>query len=95
MEVRWPSSLENLNAFTERFLRSKKRECLTKMIFVGPGAVRRSLAEYMTQFHEERSHQGREYRLIRELPAVAANGASIRRRTLFGGMLTDAHRCAA
>jgi len=93
--IRLPPLSPNLNAFAERFVRSIKEECLTKMIFVGKGSLRRALTEFMTHFHEERNHQGLENRLIREFPAVAANDASIHRRPRLGGMLSYYHRVAA
>jgi len=93
--IRMPPLSPNLNAFAERFVRSIKEECLTKMIFVGQGSLRRALTEYMTHFHEERNHQGLGNRLIRGFPAVAANDASIHRRTRLGGMLSYYHRVAA
>ncbi len=93
--IRLPPLSPNLNAFAERFVRSIKEECLTKMIFIGQGALRRALTEYMTHFLEERNHQGLENRLIRERPVVAANDASIHRRTRLGGMLSYYHRIAA
>jgi hypothetical protein len=93
--IRLPPLSPNLNAFSERFVPSIKEECLTKMIFVGQGSLRRALTEYMTHFHEERNHQGLENRLIRGIPAVAANDASIHRRTRLGGMLSYYHRVSA
>lgn len=93
--IRLPLLSPNLNAFAERFVRSIKEECLTKMIFVGQGTLRHALTEYMTHFHEERNHQGLGYRLIRGLPVVAANDASIHRWTRLGGMLSYYHRVAA
>ncbi len=93
--IRLPPLSPNLNAYAERFVRSIKEECLTKMMFVGQGALRRALTEYMTRSHEERDHQGLENRLIREMPAVAANDASIHRRARLGGMLSYYHRIAA
>ena len=93
--IRLPPLSPNLNAFAERFVRSIKEECLAKMIFVGQGTLRRALTEYMTHFHEERNHQGLENRLIRERPVVAANDASIHRRTRLGGMLSYYHCIAA
>jgi transposase InsO family protein len=93
--IRLPPLSPNLNAFAERFVRSIKEECLTKMIFVGQGSLRRAITEYVTHFHEERNHQGLENRLIRERPAVAANDASIHRQTRLGGMLSYYHRVAA
>ena len=93
--IRLPPLSPNLSALAERFVRSIKEVCLTKMIFVGQGSLRRALTENMTHFHEERNHQGRQNRLIRERPAVAANEASIHRRTRLGGMLSYYHRIAA
>lgn len=43
-----PALSPNLNAFAERFVRSIKDECLTKMIFVGQGILRRAIREYVT-----------------------------------------------
>ena len=85
----------NLNAFAERIVRSIKEECLRKMIFIGQGSLRRAITEYMGHFHEERNHQGLENRLIRAMPAVAANDATIHRRTRLGGLLSYYDRAAA
>jgi transposase InsO family protein len=93
--IRLPPLSPNLNAFAERFVRSIQEECLTKMIFVGQGSLRRALTEYMAHFHEERNHQGLENRLIRERPAVAANDAIIHRRIRLGGMLSYYRRVAS
>jgi hypothetical protein len=93
--IRLPPLSQNLNAFAERFVRSIKEECLTKLIFVGQASLRRAIVEYMRHFHEERNHQGLENRLIRERSVVAANDAVIHRRTRLGGMLSYYHRVAA
>jgi putative transposase len=93
--IRLPPLSPNLNAFAERFVRSIKEECLTKMICVGQGSLRRALTEYMTHFNEERNHQGLQNRLIRGMSAVAAKDASIHRRARLGGMLSFYHRAAA
>jgi transposase InsO family protein len=93
--IRLPPLSPNLNAYAERFVRSIKEKCLTKMFFVGQRSLRRAITEYMTHFHEERNHQGLGNRLIRGFPVVAANDASIRRRTRLGGMLSYYHRVAA
>ena len=93
--IRLPPLSPNLNAFAERFVRSIKEECFTKMIFVGQGSLGRALTGYMTHFDEERNHQGLGNRLIRGYPAVAASDASIHRRTRLGGMLSYYDRIAA
>jgi len=93
--IRLPPLSPNLNAFAERFVRSIKEECLRKMIFLGQASLRRAIAEYMVHFHEERNHQGLGNGLIREYQDVAANDATIHRRTRLGGMLSYYHRVAA
>ena len=65
------------------------------MIFIGHPSLRRAIAEYMAHYHEERNHQWLENRLIRKMPAIAANDAAIHRRTRLGGMLSCYHRVAA
>ncbi|MPZ47182.1 MAG: transposase [Betaproteobacteria bacterium] len=93
--IRLPPRSPNLNAFAERFVRSIKEECLRRMIFIGQASLRRAIAEYMADFHEERNHQGLENRLIRRKPAIAAMDAVIHRRTRLGGMLSYYHRVGA
>lgn len=85
--IRVPPLSPNLNAFAERFVRSIKEECLSKMIFVGRASLRRAITEYMAHYHEERNHQGIENRLILGTTVIAANDEVIHRRTRLGGML--------
>ena len=54
-----PARSPNLNAFAERWVRSLKDECLSKLILVGEGSLRRALHEYIAHFHGERNHQGK------------------------------------
>ena len=49
----------NLNAFAERRVKSVKDECLSKLILFGEKSLRRALREYITHFHTERNHQGK------------------------------------
>jgi transposase InsO family protein len=57
--LRLPARSPNLNAFAERWVRSVKQECLSKLILVGEGSLRRALNEYVAHFHSERNHQGK------------------------------------
>ena len=54
--IRLPPRSPNLNAYAERFVRSIKEECLDRMIFVGQGALRRAVTEFVTHYHRERNH---------------------------------------
>ena len=96
LEVIWlPPMSPNLNAYSERFVRSIKGECLGRMIFVGQASLRRAIGEYMAHYHEERNHQGLDNRLIRAEPMDAANDAFIQRRQRLGRMLNFCYRQAA
>ena len=52
-----PIRLPNLNAFAERWVRSVKQECLSKLILLGESSLRRTLVQYVKHYHEERNRQ--------------------------------------
>jgi hypothetical protein len=54
-----PARSPNLNAFAERWARSAKQECLSKLILFGEASLRRALSEFVEHFHTERNHQGK------------------------------------
>jgi putative transposase len=54
-----PARSPNLNAYAERWVRSVKEECLSKIILFGERSLRRALNEYVTHYHAERNHQGK------------------------------------
>jgi putative transposase len=45
-----PCSL-NLNAFVERWVRSVKKECLSRLILFGESSLRRALIEFLEHYH--------------------------------------------
>jgi putative transposase len=59
-----PARSPNLNAFAERWVRSVKQECLSKVILFGAGPLSRVLTEYSRHYHSERNHQGKGNRLL-------------------------------
>ena len=59
-----PPKSPNLNAFAERWVRSVKQECLSKVILLGEGPLSRVLAEYSRHYHSERNHQGKSNQLL-------------------------------
>ena len=85
----------NLNAYSERFVRSIKDECLRRRIFVGQASLSRAIGEYMAHYYEERNHQGLNNMLTRAEPTEATYDASIYRRQRLGGMLNYYYRAAA
>jgi putative transposase len=56
--IRLPPRSPNLNAHAERWVRGVRDECLSKLIPIGQGMLRRALREYGAHFHQERNHQG-------------------------------------
>jgi hypothetical protein len=54
-----PAKSPNLNAFAERWVRSVKQECLSKMILFGEGPLLRVLTEYGRHYHHKRNHRGK------------------------------------
>jgi putative transposase len=54
-----PPRSPNLNAYAERWVRSVKEECLSRMILFGEASLRHTLQEYVAHYHQERNHQGK------------------------------------
>jgi putative transposase len=95
--LKLPARSPNLNAFAERWVRSVKEECLSKLILFGDASLRRALREYLTHFHRERNHQGKGNVLLfpsRPGPAFGLD-RSVRCRERLGGLLKYYHREAA
>ena len=59
-----PARSPNLNAFSERWVKSVKEECLSKLILFGEASLKRALQQYLIHYHEERNHQGKENTLL-------------------------------
>ena len=57
--VKLPARSPDLNAFAERWVRSVKEECLSKLILFGEGSLKRALAQFREHYHVERPHQGK------------------------------------
>jgi putative transposase len=49
----------NLNAFAERWGRSIKSKCLSKLILFGETPLRRAITQFLEHYHHERNHQGK------------------------------------
>jgi len=69
-----PARSPNLNAYAERWVRSVKEECLSKLILLGEGSLRRVLRHYEAHYHEERNHQGKDNLLLFPLRTPAVPG---------------------
>jgi putative transposase len=83
----------NANAYAERFVRSIKHECLTRVIPLGACHLRRTIAQFVVHYHEERNHQGLGNELIDGAPPVNG-GRCVRCRQRLGGLLNYYARAA-
>ena len=58
--LKLPPRSPNLNAYAERWVRSVKQECLSRLILFGERSLQRALTEFIAHFHAERNHKARE-----------------------------------
>jgi len=95
--IRLPARSPSLNSFAERWVRTVKEECLSRLILIGERSLRRALQQYVVHYHEERNHQGKENLILFPLQTEGArNGkAAVRCRERLGGLLKYYEREAA
>jgi len=71
-----PARSPNLNAYAERWVRSVKEECPSKVILFGERSLRRALSEYVEHFHAERNHQAQSFAHVTRFSAAGLASAS-------------------
>jgi hypothetical protein len=87
--IQLPARSPNLNSYAERWVRSVKEECLSKLILFGEGSLRRAVTEFIEHFHEERNHQGKGNVLLFPAESVGQQKPRhrVRCRERLGGLL--------
>jgi len=90
-----PARSPNLNAHAERWVRSVKEECLSKVILFGERSLRGALSEYVEHFHAERNHQGKGNILLFPRDRQRHREGPARCRERLGGLLRYYHQEAA
>lgn len=91
-----PPRSPNLNAYAERWVRSVKEECLSRVILCGENALQHALTGYATYDHHEGHPQGQGNVLL--FPTVSqgtAHAGLLRCRERLGGLLQYSAREAA
>jgi transposase InsO family protein len=83
-----PPRSPNLNAYAERWVRSVKEECLSRLILFGEASLRYALAQYVAHFHHEWNHQGKGNVILFPVvsPDIERQGP-IKCRERLGGLL--------
>ena len=91
-----PPRSPNLNAYAERWVRSVKEECLSRLMLFGEDSLRHVLNAYVDHSHQERNHQGKGNVLLfpRSSPA-GENDGTMQCRERLGGLLKYYEREAA
>jgi len=85
--VKLPPRSPNLNAFAERWVRSVKDECLSKLILFGEMSLARALNEFVAHYHSERNHQGKGNVLLFPAPLPKTRRRNVHFRERLGGLL--------
>ena len=90
-----PAQSPNLNAYAERWVRSVKEECLSKVLLFGEGSLRRALNEFVEHYHVERNHQGKGNVLLFPRDTDVRSEGPVQCRERLGGLLRYYHQEAA
>lgn len=82
------------NAICERVVGTLRRELLDRILILGPGHLRRILAEYAIHYNAHRPHQSLRQRSPDTDPAAPApitdlTGRRIKRRPVLGGLINE------
>lgn len=96
--LRLPARSPNLNAFSERWVKSVKEECLSKLILFSESSLRHTLREYLAHYNAERNHQGKGNILLFPNPVTHSDQCrdpTVHSRERLGGVLRYYYREAA
>jgi putative transposase len=91
-----PARSPNLNAFAERWVRSVKEECLSRLILFGERSLCRTLVQFGAHYHSERNHQGKGNKLLFRDAAnqTEHRSGAVECRQRLGGLLKFYARAA-
>ena len=96
--LKLPARSPNLNAFAERWVRSVKEECLSRLILFGEDSLRRALTQYSERYHQKPNHQSKANQLLfpsPRRPDQRRPQGAIRCRERLGGLLKYYERRAS
>jgi putative transposase len=90
-----PAKSPNLRPHAERFVRTIKEECLSRIIPLGERHLRRATREFVRHYHDGRPHQGLGGDIIEPDATEGRADGPIACRERLGGMLRHYYREAA
>jgi putative transposase len=92
--IHTPYRTPNANAVAERWVRSIREECLSRLLIVNERHLRQVLQAYVAYYNSRRPHQG----LGQQCPIPlepTSNTGPVQRRDILGGIVHDYYRQAA
>jgi hypothetical protein len=90
--IKLPARSPNLHPHAERWVRSVKEECLSKLILLEEDSLRRALSEYVSHFHQERNHQGKDNVILFPSDGTATRDGPVDCRERLRGLLKYYYR---
>ena len=90
-----PAQSPNLRPHAERFVRTIKEECLSRIIPLGERHLRHCVSEFCRHYHGERPHQGLGGEIIEPDEGAGRTEGRVVCRERLGGMLRYYYRDAA
>ena len=92
--IRTPFRAPQANAYTERWIRSVRQECMDHILILNERHLRHVLTEYVAFYNASRPHQGINQQT--PIPRIEPKGTgAIVRRDVLGGIVHDYYRRAA
>ena len=89
-----PPRVPQCNAYAERFVRSIKGECLSRLVFLSEEHLRKTISIFIDHYRYRGNHQGIDNKMI-EPPLSLPEVGAIRCKKELGGMLNYYYREAA
>ena len=93
--VRTPVRAPRANAFAERWVGTVRRECLDRLLILGPRHLGRVLREYVGHYNTARPHRALRLRSPPPRGQPIASAGPVHRHDRLGGLLHEYSRCAA
>jgi len=92
--IQTPVRAPQANAYSERFVRTVRTECLDWLLIVGRRHLKQVLHIYIQHYNRERPHRGLALQPP-QAPQLIAAGGNVQRRDRLGGLLHEYYRAAA
>jgi transposase InsO family protein len=93
--LRTPVRAPVANAYAERWIGTVRRECLDRILILGPEHLRRDLDTYVTHYNQHRPH-----RSLHQLPPIPnpsntpSTGTGVQRTQVLGGLINEYRHAA-